>query len=358
MELLTGSENPPGGAVIQTIGWMTAFKELGHEVIQGRLENDHRVLLPEYNWVQTKSMYHPEKKRKLFCWYTHRLPSLCKAFRESKCDVVYESIPHWTSFYIAIFCKWFKIKHVIRVASDNMMDERIFLEQSRYKVFFISLGLRFCDTILVQNIYQYSILKKKFPHKKILKVFNPIVINRDFLMPKSEMKGFIAWVANFRHQKNLKLLFDIASHNSAEIFKIAGSPKYPMDNETAIYYDKLQTLSNVEFVGNISRDEILYFLVNAKFLLNTSRVEGFSNTFLEAMSVGTPILSTNNANPDSIINHHNLGFIYENESDLKIFFATLLISNYQKMSNNCVSFVMENHDHSVLGKRVLNYLGY
>ncbi|WP_394334865.1 hypothetical protein [Aquiflexum balticum] len=34
------------------------------------------------------------------------------------------------------------------------------------------------------------------------------------------------------------------------------------------------------------------FLNQAKFLLSTSRYEGFSNTFHESMIVGTPILTT------------------------------------------------------------------
>lgn len=358
MELLSGSKTPLGGAVVQTVGWMRAFKELGHDVIQGKLENDQRTLLPEYNWVQTESLYHPDKNRKRFCWYTHRLPAIYKTLRESKCDVVYESIPHWTSFYIAIFCKILNIKHIIRVANDNMMDERILLEQSRYNMFFISLGLRFCDTILAQNSYQYSILRKKFPNKKILKVFNPIVINKDLLNAKDKLEGFIAWVANFRHQKNLRLLFDIAVGNAGENFKIAGSPKYPLDDETAEYYSKLKGLSNVEFLGNVARGDILHLLSNAKFLLNTSRYEGFSNTFLEAMSVGTPILSTNHVNPDSIISENGLGFIYENENDLNNILASLSINDYVRVSKNCVTFVTENHDHLVLGKRILNYLGY
>ncbi|MCL6260785.1 glycosyltransferase [Aquiflexum sp. TKW24L] len=171
------------------------------------------------------------------------------------------------------------------------------------------------------------------------------------------MEGYIAWVANFRRQKNLELLFRIAVTLPSENFKVAGMPNSSIDKETSFFVDKLKSLSNVEFVGLIPRNEILLFFSKSKFLLNTSRYEGFSNTFLEAMITGTPILTTNHVNPDGIIDQYNLGIIYENEDDLRLKLNGISETNYVKKSTNCIDYIQENHDHLTLGKLLLEFLG-
>jgi len=70
----------------------------------------------------------------------------------------------------------------------------------------------------------------------------------------------------------------------------------------------LKELPNVKFSGYIKRADMNNFLSEAYALLNTSHFEGFSNTFLEAWAVGTPVISTIYVNPDNIINEKSLGF--------------------------------------------------
>ena len=78
------------------------------------------------------------------------------------------------------------------------------------------------------------------------------------------------------------------------------------------------------------------FLKEAKFLLSTSRYEGFSNTFLESMVVGTPILTTPAVNPDSIISDFELGYIYQDAEDLKLILDNMDLSYYLEKSKNCI----------------------
>jgi glycosyltransferase involved in cell wall biosynthesis len=356
MELIVENGNPRGGAAVQTLVWMQAFRDLGFEVFQGKFDNDTRRLLPEFDWVKTLPIYHPKKNKKRLAWFTHRFPSIYQAIKKSQCDYVYVSIPKWNTFYIALICKILKVKFILRIANDNICDKRIYLNHSKLEAKYISLSFKTSDFILTQNEFQYRNLKAKFPLKRILKIFNPIVINKNVLFPKAIKIGFIAWVANFRYQKNLALLFQIASTLVNEKFKIAGIPLLPMDSETEESFNKLKELPNVEFLDNIPKSEILTFFSKAKFLLNTSRYEGFSNTFLEAMLTGTPILSTNKVNPDGIIDTFNLGYIYDDEKDLKKILDSIGVEEYLLKSKNCIAFVQNNHDHLVLGKHLLEFL--
>jgi glycosyltransferase involved in cell wall biosynthesis len=357
LEFFVENGNPMGGSAVETFVWINAFKELGFEIYQAKLENDHRAVLKEYDWIKTIPIYDENKRRKMV-WYTYRFPSIFRALKASKCDYVYTSIPKWFSFYIGICCRLMGKKHIVRIASDNMMDDRIYLNHKmRYIKTYISMGFRLADFILPQNQYQLDTLKKKFPNKKILKIFNPIVVNRTFLNVKTRPIGYIAWVANFRDVKNLPLLFKIASILPNEQFKIAGvGAKSGLDRETEESITKLRTLKNVEFVGSVPREEILSFFSNSKFLINTSKYEGFSNTFLEAMVTGTPILTTKNVNPDGIIDGFSLGLIYDNEHHLVQLLSSLSIDAYKELSKNCVSYVTQNHDHLGLGKRLIDFI--
>lgn len=357
MEMIVKAGKPIGGAVVATQVWMKALHELGHEVFLARFENDDRPILDEYSWINTIRIFNPHKGIPVIRWLTYRFPKYYYALKKREIDYLIDSIPSWGSFFLGIICRKLEITQIIRIANDNMLDERIKLTHSFFDRFFIFMAFNYSKIILVQNDFQFQALKLKFPKKEILKIFNPFIIDRKNLMAKSEVKGYIAWVANFRYQKNLKLLFNIANVLKNEEFKIAGIPLLPLDDESKGYIEKLKVLPNVHFVGQVPRKDILDFFSGAKFLLNTSRYEGFSNTFLEAMTCGVPILTTNSVNPDGIISTFKLGLVYENESDLKLILDSITKEDYFRMSQKAINYIQENHDYLVLGKRFLNSLG-
>ena len=356
VELIVENGNPIGGAVVETMVWINSLHENGHEIDQFKYANDKRVKLSNYGFIKLFPVYHPTKGIRWLRWPLYRLPNIYKAIKRSKPDYLYASIPGWASYYIALFCRKLGVKMILRVANDNMLDERIKITHSKFDQIFIAKAFKLADFISVQNEFQYQTLKKQFPDKKILKIYNPIKIDKSKNIVKKEMKGYLGWVANFRYQKNLKQLFEIASTFPDEKIKIAGIPLKNMDDETKEYLEKLKELSNVEFVGKVPREEIFNFLSKAKFLLSTSRYEGFSNTFLEAMVVGTPILTPTLVNPDGIIDRFDLGITYQNATDLKNSFNKLTVDEYIKISSNTIQFVNNNHDHLVLGKKLVNFL--
>lgn len=349
IELIVEGGDPRGGAAVQTLVWINAFKELGFEIQQLKYENENRPKKNDYHWVETIPVYNPNVK-KIRMWYTYRFPAYFKALKKSKCDYIYSSIPKWYFFYINIFSKYLGIKHIIRIPSDEMVDERISLTESKINIFFIQLSFRTADMILAQNEYQFANLKRKFPKQRIVKIYNPIIINKEFLKSKSEFTGHIAWIANFRHRKNMALLQKIATLLPRENFKIAGVPLLPLDDETHESVEILKNMENVEFLGNVERDEVLDFLSKAKFLLSTARYEGFSNTFLEAMCTGTPVLTTHTANPDDLIGKNKLGYVYKEEGEICRIIENLTKDEYFTWSKNCITYIKENHDHHYLGK--------
>lgn len=357
IEALVPDGNPKGGCVVETLVWMKAFHELGNEVYLAVYSNDNRKFLEEFSWIKPVHLFDSEKYKKRLVWFTYRLPKFYILLKKERFDFVYFAIPHWTCFYTSFLCKFTKTKQVLRIANDNDVDSSLYNDDKFHNNLLKNKGIKNSDFILPQNQLQFNILRSKFRVNNQLKISNPIVLNPDFLKQKRKLSGYIAWIANFRYQKNLKLLFEVASVLENENFKIAGQPLFPLDEETEYYYRKLKTLDNVEFIGVLSRNEVFDFLNNSKFLLSTSRYEGFSNTFLESMVTCTPILTTSAVNPDGIIDSFGLGYIYESPKNLKEILENMELDDYLKKSRNCVEYVQDNHHHLVLGKKLLNFLG-
>jgi glycosyltransferase involved in cell wall biosynthesis len=348
--------NPKGGSNVETLVWMKAIEKLGNKVYLAKFSDDNRMIKSEYNWISMVPIYN-EKKKRIFIWYTYRLPKIFSILKSYKFDFVFTSIPNWQIFYWCLFCKLTGTKHIMRIANDKNVDFSLDKNIKPLEKLYIKLGYILSDYIIAQNDFQFQKLKEAYPNKNISKIYNPIVIDAKHLNVKEILEeSYIAWVANFRYQKNLKLLFEVSIQNPGLSFKIAGQRLSYIDEETEIYLNKLKSLPNVQFMGAIPQNEILQFLSNAKFLLSTSRYEGFSNTFLEAMLVGLPIITTQDVNPDGIINKHNLGIIYNNSSDFKQCINTVSDENYRIMSKNCIDYVISNHDYLKLGKEFLQVL--
>lgn len=356
VEHFVANGRPMGGSAVQTVVWMRALHSLQYQVYQFREPDDQREVKGEFSWVIFVPIFDPRKGARWLRWVTYRFPTVYKRIKSVKPDFYYESIPSWASYFSILICKLLGVKTILRVANDNMMDDRIYLTHSKFERNFIYRSFAIADFILPQNEYQYGRLTSMVPKYKIRKFHNPFVLVEGFLSPKWHRSSYIAWVANFRYQKNLNLLYQIASAMPHTVFKVAGQALPNLDDETSVCLEKLDFLKNVEFVGTVARENILDFFSNAAFLLNTSRYEGFSNTFLEAMATGTPILTTAAVDPDQIIQDFDLGFIYGSPSDLKNYLENLTDEQYRKLSENCINYVKKYHGHLEIGKNLVDYI--
>jgi glycosyltransferase involved in cell wall biosynthesis len=70
--------------------------------------------------------------------------------------------------------------------------------------------------------------------------------------------------------------------------------------------ETMTKLSNVDYRGRLDPDEAMSLIADAALFLCTSDEEGFPNTFTQAWSTGTPIV-TLQVDPDNIIEKMRLG---------------------------------------------------
>jgi glycosyltransferase involved in cell wall biosynthesis len=356
INILLKEERPSGGAAVQAYGWINGLREAGQEVSVLTSEFEIESLKDECRSLHLVAMYNRQKGIRWLRWLYYRLPHLYREIKKVRPDYLYQGVPGWQSFLVAIICRRLKIKYVQRISNDYLLDDRFHHNHSRTHRFFMRLGLKMAYCILCQNDYQYNIIKRDMPGKRAIKISNPIYLDQQTNELSASLSGYIAWIGLFQYQKNLPLLYDIASSLRAEQFYIAGKEEKNCDAETASYVEKIKALPNVKYVGFLKRDEVLPFLANAKFLLNTSRYEGFSNTFLEAMSAGVPIISSFRVNPDDIINRYRLGIVYDDLHDLVKQYQGLDNITYDQMRQNVLKYVLRHHNYKRQAEKLMAFL--
>lgn len=355
INILIKEESPSGGASVQAYGWVQGLLAQGHTVYVLTDGNRKGTLKEECRDIKIIPSFNPNKGIRWFRWLYYRIPFLYLALREVKPDYLYKGIPSWHSFLIGLLCYRLNIKFIQRISNDFLIDKRFLRNHSRAHWVLQHWGMRLADYILCQNEYQFDNIKARFPKKSLKKISNPIYLPLKE-SNSAEERSYIAWLGLFQYQKNLGLLYEIASRLPAERFLIAGKESIDVDPETVQYLEKLRGLPNVSFYGFIKRDKVLPFLSKAKFLLNTSHYEGFSNTFLESMVVGTPILTSSCVNPDGIISDYELGIVYQNAGDLEQRLSQLTPEKCEMMSQNVLDYVAVRHDYKVLTKDLVGFL--
>lgn len=187
-------------------------------------------------------------------------------------------------------------------------------------------------------------INEKFQTQKALTIYNPLPEFDEFEVSPPD-RPYILFLGRLEEEvKNLTLLlkgFQLSKLSEKGVaLKIYGDGN-----------DKVMLLKMIENMNLTSQVSVHPFtptiypvLKNALFLTLTSRYEGFPRVLLEALSVGTPVISVNcKSGPDEIIINEYNGLLIENFNEHALADAMNRFifdeSLYQKCKNNAVSSV-------------------
>lgn len=151
---------------------------------------------------------------------------------------------------------------------------------------------------------------------------NELLLKQNFI----KKENIILWVGNMRKVKQPEYFVQLAQKISNKNYRFIMIGDYSK-------YEHLKKGSNniVEFLGQIEAEEVQRWIAKSLLLVNTSKYEGFSNTFIEAIIAKTKIISLN-ANPDNLFDDNILGSCVNNS--LNQLFKTV-ISNLEDRKTNC-----------------------
>jgi glycosyltransferase involved in cell wall biosynthesis len=130
------------------------------------------------------------------------------------------------------------------------------------------------------------------------------------VVPHAQRRPCVAWVGMLRRPKRPDRLVEIAQKAPAAHFVVCGAPS--AHRSPSAYGDRvvgeLRALPNVEYLGQIPPTKVEALLRGAAVMLSTADEEGFPNTFLQAWSSGTPVVSLE-VDPDHVIATRGLGIV-------------------------------------------------
>jgi len=189
---------------------------------------------------------------------------------------------------------------------------------------FLAFGIKKADYIIGQAEYQYDLIYRNYGRRCdfIIPNFHPI--------PQEKIEKYmpvkIVWIANFKELKQpevfIKLADDFRNFNNLKFIMI-GRPDASRWGKRIIA--ELNKRENIDYMGELSLNKVNDILRISHIFVNTSRYEGFPNTFIQAWMRIVPVVSLN-VDPDDIIKKNSIGFHSKNFEQMEKDIA-LLISN-------------------------------
>jgi glycosyltransferase involved in cell wall biosynthesis len=211
--------------------------------------------------------------------------------------------------FIAAYCRVRRRKLVFAAASDLDFEvgepQKVRRRRGLYRA-----GVRLSDAVVVLTGHQASLARRAFPrlrHDQLLKIpYFAVEANGVADGPAVEF----LWAGRMHDVKRPLLFADLAAELPEAAFGLVGLVPPNPTPAIAAYVERLDEaaaeLPNLELVGPLPHEKLQERLAHAVALVNTSTHEGMPNTFLEAWSLGVPVL-TLAVDPDGLIEEHDLG---------------------------------------------------
>lgn len=263
------------------------------------------------------------------------------ALRRADADVYYTSCAGMHVGLLAMFCQRHNKKFIFRSASDTDCDKRgvrIPLARDRW---LYRYGLERASHILVQSASQQETLKRTYGLESqvagMLVEQPPFSLTRDL---------DVLWVGNIREVKRPDRMFDLADALPEVIFHMVGGPLVGAERLYTSIEQRAKSTRNLIFYGRVPYRDAIKLFGRARLLVNTSDVEGFPNTYLQAWMVGVPVITR--IDPDGVIEREGLGLVVHSDSDFPKIVTRLLAneSEWHAMSERCKSYVQRKLDDS------------
>jgi glycosyltransferase involved in cell wall biosynthesis len=147
--------------------------------------------------------------------------------------------------------------------------------------------------------------------------------------PKEEIKKSppvkIVWVANLKPWKRpdvfIRLAKDLRGERGVQ-FIMVGSLQGTKSWHKRLFRD-IKGLKDLKYLGARTQEEVNSILASSHIFVNTSRWEGFPNTFIQSWMRKVPVVSLQ-VNPDRIFDNQEIGFHSRTYETLKKDVLTLI----------------------------------
>lgn len=290
-----------GGESIQQVILAKAFAKLGYDV--STIVYDYGQPQGEkIDGVTVWKTFGKDEGLPGVRFFYPRMTSIFSAMAKANADVYFQSCAGVYTGYAAAYCKLHKRQFIFRLASDSdCVPDELLIQYARDKKIY-EYGLKRAHFISAQSDYQQALLKRHYD-------LESVVIDMAVDEPSEVEAGVepidVLWVANIRECKRPDVVLQLARRLPELKFVMIGGP---MEEEAQLFTDvteQANTENNVDFLGAVPYHQVGTFFQRARVFVNTSDIEGFPNTFLQAWVCGKPVVSF--FDPDETIKEYRLG---------------------------------------------------
>lgn len=258
--------------------------------------------------------------------FLFQLGKYARFLRENKIEII-----HTHDFYTNVF-GMFAAKSArvpFKIASKRETGGM----RSKPQIMVEKLAFRLADKIVVNSgAVKNYLIGEKIPAKKIQIIYNGLdlerfstekknkaVICNRLGLPFSENVKFITLVANLRHKVKNQPMFLRAAQKIMQKFPeahfiLAGEGELEKYLENLA--KELKIAENTHFIGRC--EEIPELLSISYACVLTSFAEGFSNSILEYMAAGKPVVATNVGGAAEAIVEGETGFLVSSDNDAEL----------------------------------------
>lgn len=322
-----------GGEPVQQTLLARALAHRGHEVSMvvadyGQIDD------LECRGIRVFKAYRPNAGLPVLRFIHPRWTQLWSALMRADADLYYTSCAGMEVGLLALFCRYFGKRLVFRSASDADCDKsRLLVEYARDRWLY-GFGLRRADAILVQSSAQAQTLLRSYGLKSRVA---GMLVEVPVRAPSQDLD--VLWVGNIRSLKRPDRILELAARLPQFSFHMVGGP---LPGEEALYEEVRESaaaLPNLSFHGRLSYRDANAMYGRARLLVNTSDVEGFPNSYLQAWIRGVPVVTL--IDPDSVIRREGLGVTADSPEQVSGIIGSLLQSrsDWQAASDRCRRFM-------------------
>ncbi|MGH8749556.1 MAG: glycosyltransferase family 4 protein [Burkholderiales bacterium] len=266
-----------------------------------------------------------------------RWTGMWAALARADADVYYVSCAGMQIGLAALFCRRFRRRLVFRAASNADCDRsRLLVRYARDRRLY-EYGLRRADAVLVQSAWQQQALARNYGLPS--RVAGMLVENPGTARARDID---VLWVGNIRHVKRPDRMLELADRlPQARLHMVGGLLPGDVGQE-ALFREVARvaaTRPNLSFHGHLPYPEASAIYSRGKILVNTSDVEGFPNTYLQAWIRGVPVVTL--IDPDGVIAREGLGVHLRHPAQFSGAIERLLADTaaWQAASDRCRAFM-------------------
>jgi len=280
------------------------------------------------------------------------LTEMQKAIKEENAHVYYQRIGGVMTGLVGFECRTMNRPFIFASASywdsnDNLngrAKERTPLTWLRMASPIYRYGLDRTTAIVAETEEIALQFKKRFPAKDVRQI--PPMSILEPSSPKKNDPPFVLYVSRLVWYRRPLLFLKVARALPEMRFVLAG---FGAMEETV--RDEAKKIPNLTYLGPVTPVESADLMRRASLFLNTSLVEGFPNTLLEALACRTPYVSV--FDPDDVICRFGLG-AHARSFDELVSSVRILLNDQaerEKIASDGDAYLRKFHDPEVIASK-------